>query len=1286
MREKFSMPEGQSKKMERWEIEEGLTEYLNSPKSKEGMHPELREFFEIKKSQEPLRRKEIENEAENFVDQNFEKFVPMLTEGGNLGKIVDALGLTNEQIGLLNADYYIKKDEDGKTKIFQKDYEVYSENISSSDLLALAYARDNLRTDTQNEASKVGSGISHRYYLKSQDRYLCENDFGMRVWDEDEGRMVAGNVSDVTPFIQALKYQFVRIQENIASFSRELEQQARNEAEEQTPQIDRNNFENNEDFWEAQRERNTQVQNIIAERVNNALFELQKNSEDKNLLLQSVPLSKFHKDIYWKSDKIARRYSLVTGNPVDDYENFSRDGKKKLDELLKEPTEDERGGSSLKYLRSDFHKKPIIISGDFEKEKAINDVKWRVRETLAYEAVQNDPEMKDMFDRLRCGRGEGSPYFYADQDLYDFIRTVGVNKVNEILESDDRNVSEQMVGYGYLRDMGYDVSRFEPDQLKKQLYEANKLSRSYIWGYLAEREKENIPQNKEADKNWLKAVGRSRSRDLFREGKRMYWLASQVYMQNPNKSEDNRFYYQDSYVDWAKYDLIKADVPEEKLNEYLNSHRNLIVALFGQDSENRYGDREQKGTSATLGLIIQALERGQNLRGVAVANDKQRYLEGVINGEVEDDLEFALKDWPAKWREAVSKEEIALYYEHASDYVLFDPNGLAKYAEWRANTDSKKWEELLNEDVSRKSDLDFRICLGNQNDEIREWYRSGAEYVGNKPMQDYLMRFNATRDTNGQLANWHDTLFWVPNINKLAVAEAKFVLADIQTMNENQEFVQLIPRYNKEKDPFTEKSIQSLRELKKRILAIESNVDLSKFPPELVDITMAPGFNLSALKSMMDRQDFKDLLDGKLDSEQPFNSHKRMFTSRNLADVLQEGLGSRRKNIQGTANSPKKLFSQLNKLVEGKTIGDKKMIVIDLLQNIPTDMEEEVIQLLQEQNVNVGSIIEAQIHAKSDPDGWVSGNYTDCCMPFGSSINTDYMFNPSTQYFTIKHGARIVAQSVVVDGQDRRDNNDVVILDNIEVANNYKKLTPLLSRAYQTFWTEYTSKPVKVGTGYSDLVPPGGVLEENHFSPKAQLGYSDATGSRIYDLPKIKGVESADQIVSFANLTERDAELIAKMEAEAYPEEMEQGKAHILDIIRKQRELEVPGAASSFVVRKGNEPAGYLLVLPEKSEINSDENVAHIYDMVVLPKFQGSNITRKIMQRALDIASAYNVSIEAEARASTSYALLMNKRIQRWIESNGFTLTKNEKLSKYLGREDFYFVRFENIKSSEIAG
>jgi ribosomal protein S18 acetylase RimI-like enzyme len=64
----------------------------------------------------------------------------------------------------------------------------------------------------------------------------------------------------------------------------------------------------------------------------------------------------------------------------------------------------------------------------------------------------------------------------------------------------------------------------------------------------------------------------------------------------------------------------------------------------------------------------------------------------------------------------------------------------------------------------------------------------------------------------------------------------------------------------------------------------------------------------------------------------------------------------------------------------------------------------------------------------------------------------------------------------------------------------------------------------------------------------------------------------------------------------------------------------VPGAASSFVVRQGQEAAGYLLVLPEESEVQSGERVAHVYDMVVLPKFRGSPIARKMMERVLDVA------------------------------------------------------------------
>ncbi len=366
--------------------------------------------------------------------------------------------------------------------------------------------------------------------------------------------------------------------------------------------------------------------------------------------------------------------------------------------------------------------------------------------------------------------------------------------------------------------------------------------------------------------------------------------------------------------------------------------------------------------------------------------------------------------------------------------------------------------------------------------------------------------------------------------------------------------------------------------------------------------------------------------------------------------------------------------------MQGHEVAGRPMQIQDLLKEVPINMEEDILKALQAQRVATGIILEATVHPKSDPEGWVCGNYTDCCMPFGSDINTDYMFNKATQYFTVKYNDRIIAQSVVVDAINKETGESVVVLDNIEIAKNYQNRSALLSRIYKTFWTEYTSKPVKIGTGYSDLTPDNAKLENNTYSPKHRLFYSDSTGSHVYNLPKIKDIEPLDKILTFSSLTERDAETIAEMEKASYPEEFTQGKGQILDIVKRQRALEIPGAASSFMVRQGEEPAGYLLVLPEPSRLNEEEMVAHIYDMAVLPKFRGGIAARRMMERLLDTARTYDVpAIEFEARESTSYRLVTNPRIAKWIESRGYKLTYDEPMPEYMGGEDFHFVRLEKV-------
>jgi GNAT superfamily N-acetyltransferase len=298
------------------------------------------------------------------------------------------------------------------------------------------------------------------------------------------------------------------------------------------------------------------------------------------------------------------------------------------------------------------------------------------------------------------------------------------------------------------------------------------------------------------------------------------------------------------------------------------------------------------------------------------------------------------------------------------------------------------------------------------------------------------------------------------------------------------------------------------------------------------------------------------------------------------------------------------------------------------------------------------------------------------------------MFNKGTQYFTVKYNGRIIAQSVIVDSINNKKNESVVVLDNIEVANNYKNKLALLSKVYKTFWAEYTSKEVKIGTGHLDLAPDGAKLEPNNYSPKYSLSYSDANGSNIFNLPKIQGLESLDKVVTYANITERDIKLIEEMEKEIYPDGMVLGKGQVQEVLDASRtfgEFGIPGSATSFIIRQGNEPAGYMLWRPDNSKINPSEQVPYIQDFAVMPKFQNSTIARKMMERILENANIYNVpAIEMHCREGTSYRTMIHPRVQKWIEGKGYKIAYNEPVPEYtMGGENFYFLRLEKIQNQE---
>ena len=407
MRESFSTSEQFLKKQARQEIEEGIAEYLASPRSKNGMRTELAETFELERSEQPLSREEVEKEIEGFVGRNLEVLLPLfLSQEQDNDKLIKIFGLMNKEIGLFGANYYIRE-KDGKSAIFITN-EYYPEgtldDVSPSDLFALAYAKENIRVDSKRETGIYGGMTPHRYYLKSKKRYLCVNDFGMRVWNEEEEKMDQGDITNVTPFIQTVKQQIDRMVENLQVVSNLDYEKIQKELQEAAKQTAGVQYLDDEQQQVVDRRLQEQLVQNLARRF-------AENKKDMDLVLGAVPARKVRDHLHFNFDKIAKKYGFVGNDPEKDYQSFDQNSPR-LNKLLREPTEQERAGVSFDFFYSDFYQKPVIVAGHLDKDSVISEACSGVKEVLARRAVENDPKTKELFDRARCNRGGGSPYFY----------------------------------------------------------------------------------------------------------------------------------------------------------------------------------------------------------------------------------------------------------------------------------------------------------------------------------------------------------------------------------------------------------------------------------------------------------------------------------------------------------------------------------------------------------------------------------------------------------------------------------------------------------------------------------------------------------------------------------------------------------------------------------------------------------------------------------------------------------------------------------------------------------
>lgn len=162
-KERISIPHSYSKRIGEEEIEEGILDYLHYPQDTERLHAELAESFELERTDNPLKRKDIEKEAREFLEKNFDRILPVLLMGQvSNSYLLRQLGITNEQIRLLGTNYFIRE-EDGEPAIYiadeynpdgKKVYDYDYSDVALHDLLALAWAKNSLRIDTRKKKER----------------------------------------------------------------------------------------------------------------------------------------------------------------------------------------------------------------------------------------------------------------------------------------------------------------------------------------------------------------------------------------------------------------------------------------------------------------------------------------------------------------------------------------------------------------------------------------------------------------------------------------------------------------------------------------------------------------------------------------------------------------------------------------------------------------------------------------------------------------------------------------------------------------------------------------------------------------------------------------------------------------------------------------------------------------------------------------------------------------------------------------------------------------------------
>jgi GNAT superfamily N-acetyltransferase len=426
----------------------------------------------------------------------------------------------------------------------------------------------------------------------------------------------------------------------------------------------------------------------------------------------------------------------------------------------------------------------------------------------------------------------------------------------------------------------------------------------------------------------------------------------------------------------------------------------------------------------------------------------------------------------------------------------------------------------------------------------------------------------------------------------------------------------------------------------------------------------APGFKFSAWTERLNRPEIDDLISGTLDAEQPLEPTKLMVIPGGAPEHLAQLL-RRDGRPYHEGPSPQKLYHRLKTMLRD---ADSPYSVKDLTETIPPELSADVAAVLVEFDAIPADSLELTIHNKSDPEGWVCGNYTDSCMSFGKPINDDYMTNPGAQYLTVKQRGRIVAQSVLLEAADP-EGNKVIVVDNIEVANNYQHLSSEIATAYQKFWQSF-EEDIYFGAGFTDVSLPGELME-NRLTLRHPVMYADANRPVI---TKLTG-EVTDNRMVVATVDIHDHDQMAEIDRLSYPERLTMGREGFASIYDGYMLAETPPAVQSLRVTVDGQLAGYLLT----SAAAGGE--IYVEDLVVHPDFRGQGVAKKLVTQLVESAAIQRTPIEMYLREGTSLEAFYTEPNAEWVQRVGYRVASFDQLDRREGGDLFKYIRLQPMEA-----